>query len=338
MEQIKVGEGSQINSSPNTLNQNDYLSNLQQPQSIKSTVNIEKLNTSEEKSSNGGNVQSGTEKLTLPNLVSDHSDKDKENIILNGNDEKRGKILTPEVIQEKTDSNKNDKINNDNANALENEGSQDGYDLLKQNENENYINQNNTQNEFGSSKNVQEENTTDKNSGPFVRTVTVVEHESGFKSTRLAKKQIKQLSVPSHNNSEPLNSYSDKISFKTSSDNSKQLSSGESMRLSLNEQAVDYIPDQEKLTLKPASRNKKSTVTFKEEDGKSFSNNKAAGDSLTSSINKSSSTKIVSILKNSKQGRLSNSVKDDQSDISNTPNEAYSKDTNFLNVNSKRRK
>ena len=174
------------------------------------------------------------------------------------------KIQNSNFKQENKDYNKIN--NNDRYHEEENEGSQDGYDLLHENENDE--GEHSLKKSINSSINFKQRKAISNNNGKLSRIVTVVEHDSGFKSTGLSKNPHLQSSVSSQNNSAPIKINSDKISFKESSENSKPLSPATSPRFSPNEQAVDDIPDYEKLIKKPNSRNKRNTVTFKEEKEK----------------------------------------------------------------------
>ena len=177
------------------------------------------------------------------------------------------------------------------------------------------------------------------------RTVTVVEHEQGFKSSGLARNKVQLSTKSSQNNDEPLLMSSEKGSFKEISEKSKPLSPMTSQRLSPKDQAFDYIPDSEKLVDKPSSSSKKNIVKFKEEgygedegilppasSHSRSSNIIDKNNTVSSRGDKNSSTKIVSILKNSRQGKLSTSIKDDNSEISNRNNDNSKNDSNYLNV------
>lgn len=139
---------------------------------------------------------------------------------------------------------------------------------------------------------------------------------------------------------------SDKGSFKEISERSKPLSPMTNQNITPKDKAFDYKPDLEKSNSKSGSSSKKNFVTFKEEGhgeeegvlppASSHSRSSINRDKISnagSTIgNKNSSTKIVSILKNSRQSRLSASIKDDISEVSNQINEVSKNDTNYLNV------
>lgn len=138
---------------------------------------------------------------------------------------------------------------------------------------------------------------------------------------------------------------SNKGSLKEISEISKPLSPMTSQNLTPKDQAFDYKPDLEKSDSKPGS-SKKNNVTFKEEghgeeegalppasSHSRRSNNKDLFSNTGSIVgNKNSSSKIVSILKNSRQSKLSVSIKDDSSEVSNQINDVSKGDPNYLNV------
>lgn len=149
----------------------------------------------------------------------------------------------------------------DLINPLDTEGSEDGHALLQENENSAMQDQGSIRNKISSSHN-KDTKSTDEDIVP--RTVTVVEHDYGFKSSRLVAKNSRESYKSNNINDEPMRESNDKNYFNEVSELSKPLSPMTSQRLSPKDQAFDFSYEKDKLSYKPASFSK-NTVTFKEE-------------------------------------------------------------------------
>lgn len=149
------------------------------------------------------------------------------------------------------------------------------------------------------------------------RSVTVVEHEHGFKSQVLNMKHSEPSSSSSNRNKELMMTGSDKGSLLQMSEKSKPLSPLTSQRLSPKEPVFDYVPKNKEIN-DPNQKNKNS-VKFKEVEESEVegvqppandseplpSHKNEANDGPNANAQKNSSTKITSILKNSNKDKNS---------------------------------
>ena len=150
------------------------------------------------------------------------------------------------------------------------------------------------------------------------RSVTVVEHEQGFKPKVINIRHSEPSSASSNHDLEPMLSSSDKGSFKGISEMSKPLSPMTSQRLSPKDQPFNYIP-QGGVSPNDTNSKNKNNVKFKEEEfGEEEGELEPAKEPLPASNHirisndtnsatglKNSSTKITSILKNSQKDKNS---------------------------------
>lgn len=149
------------------------------------------------------------------------------------------------------------------------------------------------------------------------RSVTVVEHEHGFKSQVLNMKHSEPSSASSNRDKELMMSGSDKSSLVQMSEKSKPLSPLTSQRLSPKEPVFDYVPKNKEIN--DSTQKSKNSVKFKEVEESEVEGvqppenepeptptlkNEGKGGTLGNG-QKNSSTKITSILKNSNKDKNS---------------------------------